>query len=146
MKKRRLSLLLVLALLLVSCGDVTADPKRDETSGETTPAETTAPEGDGLPDVKFDGWELKILNYTEGSLSWCNTRILVEEQTGDVLDDAIYERNANLEDRFDFKFVVDEVDDVPSKVSQNVLAGDNSYYIYAMQEGTSGAFLPYTLD
>ena len=146
MKKRRLSILLVLALLLVSCGDGAADPKREETSGDTTPDETTAPEGDGLPDVKFDGWELKILNYTEDSLSWCNTRILVDEQTGDVLDDAIYERNTSLEDRFDFKFVVDEVDNVPSKVGQNVLAGDNSYYIYAMFEGSSSAYLPYTLD
>ena len=145
--KKITALMILFSLLLTSCGSENPE-SADTTPDATTPEETTVQDGDGLPDVKFDGWELKILNYTEDSLTWCNTRIIVEEQTGDILDDAIYERNATLEERFNFRFAVDEdgQNEVAEKIKQNVLAGDNSYYIYAMGEGSSSGFIPYTLD
>ena len=145
MKKQALTFLLIVAILSVSCGSETVKPD-DGTTGGTTPEVTTEPEGDGLPEVKMDGWEMRVLNYTEDSLSWVNTRIIVEEQSGDVLDDAIYERNTSLEERFDFRIMTDEVDRVQDRISQNVLAGDDSYDIYVMQEGLSASYLPYTLD
>lgn len=145
MKKQALTFLLIAALLSVSCGTETVKPD-DGTTGGTTPEVTTVPEGDGLPEMKMDGWEMRVLNYTEDSLSWVNTRIIVEEQSGDVLDDAIYERNTSLEERFDFRIMTDEVDRVQDRISQNVLAGDDSYDIYVMQEGLSASYLPYTLD
>lgn len=145
MKKQALTFLLIAAILCVSCGSETVEPD-DGTTGGTTPEVTTVPEGDGLPEMKMDGWEMRVLNYTEDSLSWVNTRIIVEEQSGDVLDDAIYERNTSLEERFDFRIVTDEVDRVQDRISQNVLAGDDSYDIYVMQEGLSASYLPYTLD
>lgn len=147
MKKQALTFLLIAALLSVSCGSETVKPD-DGTTGGTTPEVTTEPEGDGLPEVKMDGWEMRVLNYTEDSLSWVNTRIIVEEQSGDVLDDAIYERNTSLEERFDFRIVTDEVGqfDVSAAVAKNVLAGDDSYDIYVMSEGMSASYLPYTLD
>ena len=145
MKKQALTFLLIAATLSVSCGSETVKPD-DGTTGGTTPEVTTEPEGDGLPEMKMDGWEMRVLNYTEGSLSWVNTRIIVGEQSGDVLDDAIYERNTSLEERFDFRIMTDEVDRVQDRISQNVLAGDDSYDIYVMQEGLSASYLPYTLD
>lgn len=147
MKKQALTFLLIAALLSVSCGTETVKPD-DGTTGGTTPEVTTVPEGDGLPEMKMDGWEMRVLNYTEDSLSWVNTRIIVEEQSGDVLDDAIYERNTSLEERFDFRIVTDEVGqfDVSAAVAKNVLAGDDSYDIYVMSEGMSASYLPYTLD
>ena len=48
------------------------------------------------PELDLDGWELAILNYDETQLTWANTRILVDEADGDILNDALYKRNSEL--------------------------------------------------
>lgn len=145
MKKQALTLALAMALLAVSCGSETVEPEVT-TAKETTEEVTTEPEGDGLPDADMEGWELSILNFDESWLTWANTRIIVDEQTGDVLDDAIYKRNSSLEERFNFKLCVDEVGNVTGYIAQNVLAGDDTYDIYTMGEGSSADYIPYALD
>lgn len=150
MNVRSLSILLLLSLsisLIAACGE-DAEPNAASTTGTdvTEPETETEPEGDRLPDTDMQGWELSILNFDESWLTWANTRILVDEQTGDVLNDAIHERNAGLQERFNCQLKVDEVRNVGDHISKFVLAGDDSYDIYAMQEGQTNNYLPYTMD
>ncbi len=94
---------LFLALLLcvsglASCGgeDTAAPEAEGETIAETV-AETeeeTAYAADYLPDVTYEGYEYRIIEYEEYLLHQ-------EELTGSVIDDAIYQRNMLAEERFD---------------------------------------------
>ena len=79
----------------------------------------------------MEGWELAILNPTVDSLSWANTRIIMEELNGDVLNDAFFNRNQMLMEKYNFVLKVDEVNHYqnPTILQTNVLAGDDAYQI-----------------
>ena len=111
MKNRRISALMLTAAILASavitasCGD--SDTKAPSGNDVTTGAETVDPyEGwllDDLPsDLKFDGETFTIFfghpldNY------------IMEEETGDPVDDAVYKRNAAVQERFGIKLVMEK--------------------------------------
>ena len=79
----------------------------------------------------MEGWELAILNPTVDSLSWANTRIIMEELNGDVLNDAFFNRNQMLMEKYNFVLKVDEINhyQIPTILQTNVLAGDDAYQI-----------------
>ena len=64
---------------------------------ETAPEETEIP--DNLPSVKYDGAEFRI--YTRECCPSHKDGVYMPEQTGEVVSDAIYERNLTVEERFD---------------------------------------------
>ena len=131
MKNSRRLLCLVLALMTLaasSCG-----------GGETNPETTTEPEGqtttvpeetgrdsipDNLPAETFGGDTFTIA--TETNMSW---QILQEESNGDVVNDAIYERNLAVEDRFKVKLEVvhDTYLEIGKKVVASIQAGDDDF-------------------
>ena len=115
MKKRLLSLLLLVSMLAstVSCSGGTEETPAS--SGETpsavteetvaedaeTEAEETEPEvplTDGLPEKNMDGYTFNILNYKAENLSWANTRIFAEEMNGEAVNDAMFERESTIEE------------------------------------------------
>lgn len=149
--KKQISLLLTLAIFasLVSCGGTPSGTSGTETSSGTDGqgADTTAAETEYAPEVvNLDGYEMTVMNYDLSWLTWANTRILVDEETGDVLEDAIYKRNKKIEEMYNFTIKVDEVGNVADVISKLVQSGDSTYDIYAQQEGASGSFLPYISD
>ena len=149
--KRRISFavlcLFLLSLLSCASSNETYEVKAGSTDGVTESTETSSmPEGDGLPELDLDGWELAILNYDETQLTWANTRILVDEADGDILNDALYKRNSELMERFNFTLRVDEVANVIDHIKNYVSAGDDTYDIYVMQEGQLLGYMPYILD
>ena len=84
-----LSLLLLLQPVLFACSEA-ADTAVESTdaAAATTPVETDRSEiSDNLPDVDYDGAEFNILCRTEWAYEFD-----VEEQTGDLVSDAIYDR------------------------------------------------------
>lgn len=123
MKKRITSILLALLLAsssfaLFSCGE--NEVNQDETDGGTaTSGGTEAPDEseseevvaasiadrlavpDDLPDVDYDGEEIRFMTKTpdDGSYSYLY-EIAVEDLTGDACNDAVYKRNINLMERF----------------------------------------------
>lgn len=138
--KRYITLMLASALVLsaVSCG---SDSKgNDETTtsdaGTTAADETTAPEEtDGLPEKNMDGFELKINHFDGTWLSWALTTLDVESETGDRLDDAIYKRNRNMEDRFNCKISVTGQEIIENKdIQTEVMAGDSNYDVWFMYD------------
>ena len=102
MNKRIISILLALLLTapaLFSCGT-------SETATETT-ADTIAPETETeklypVYNMTFDGADFNIVFYDAvKACAWGNTipcDIAVEELTGDALSDAVYNRNAAMEE------------------------------------------------
>ena len=138
--KRYITLMLASALVLsaVSCG---SDSKgNDETTtsdaGTTAADETTAPEEtDGLPEKDMDGFELKINHFDGTWLSWAMTTLDAESETGDRLNDAIYMRNRNMEDRYNCKISVTGQETIWNKdIQAEVMAGDNNYDVWFMYD------------
>lgn len=99
---RKFSFVFALLMLAsaVSCGS-SADTEKDDTSGNTeestTGEETEKTVTDDLGDIRFDGEEFNIY------LAYPIETMDIEEETGDNVDDAIYERNRAVEERLGIK-------------------------------------------
>ncbi len=101
MKKLALLMtLLMLAANLAACGESTTtetqSPNADTAAVETQPVETEIP--DDLPDMDYAGAEFRI--YTRECCEKHKDGVYMPEQTGDVVDDAVYNRNLTVEERF----------------------------------------------
>lgn len=142
--KKLITLLLCLSLSLAAAGCASGASKSgDATSaaGSAT-AETSAGETekklsiyeqrqlvkDGLPEKDY-----KAANITIAADSFCQDGFYIEELTGDVVGDAVYERNKAVEDRFNVKLVykIDTWKNSSKNVSNSVLAGEDAYQIVA---------------
>ncbi len=104
MKHTKLLAILMAILLtstaMASCGGTTAETTADTAS--TTAAAETEPEltkhvADYLPDKDYAGYEYRIVEYEEWPAH-------VDEPSGDVVDDAIYQRNALIEETYNIAF------------------------------------------
>ncbi len=134
MKKQILTALLA-ALLLSSCGNAATEttPSEGENAAdavETAPAETEPlkllPE---LPDSDFQDYTFTILTRGQYNSHWCSKDAFAEELTGEPINDAVYNRNAAMGEKYGF--VVAEAtgdsEDPSSFVKQAVQAGDDIY-------------------
>ncbi len=81
-----------------------------------------------IPDVKYDGYEFKILGGKIASTSYAvQEEIFAEEQNGEPLNDALYDRNKMVEDKLGVTIVKIESDNVASDMSKSVMAADEAY-------------------
>ena len=112
--KTKLSLILAMLMLasaaLTACSDagtdntdasgdttVTDTPSADEeTEAETDALDARAAIPDDLPEMNFDGRNFIIL----GSEPGCTQYITVEELNGEVVNDAVFQRNLTIEERY----------------------------------------------
>ena len=130
MKSTRI-IALLLALLTASsvgCGE-SADTNEttDTTTAASTSDETTsdAPE---LPDEDYEGYEFRILTRIEGWGIYNNENLVVEEENGEILNDAIYTRNRTVEERFNINLTqITTTNDIGNEISATVMAGDDAY-------------------
>ena len=153
MKKYRTVLLIVfsiLCLLLMSCQDDT--PIVIAADSGTTIIETEIVEevSDNLPTFDFDKREIRILSGLHGT--YPVSTFSVEEQTGDLLDDILYERNIKIEERFNVVFneiVMKDIFNVNDQIKNTTYAGEDAYDIammidrYALRAGMDGQLLSY---
>ncbi len=135
--KRTLSVLLVcltILPLLAACGGADADvvPENTrliETAAETA-AETTADRSavDDLPELDYDGSSFHVRSVTYDPQSYL-TLFDLEEQSGDVVQDALYMRNRIIEERLNIVFVSSEDTYTENYKMLNsvALAGDSSF-------------------
>ena len=124
---------------LASCGGDQPSAVQTGTvvGGDTTaPAETAVQYGDALPeDLDFGGKEFRAASYTGGNLTnadgWFNY-FEVEETNGDILNDAAFARNAEVEERLNVKikcYEIGEWGQVLNTMQKSITAGDDAYDI-----------------
>lgn len=126
-----LLLIAVILSVLVSCGSKNeAANETAVTSGDTiAETEVTTSIYDDLPTGDYGGYNFRILN------NWSNfayTSFGEEGLTGEVLDDAIYERNTVVAELLNITFEIQQLrwDDNDTALKKSVLANDDAYDIY----------------
>ncbi len=118
MKSIKLISTLLLCAMLVGCGEAaTSGGTSDTTAADTTAADTTTvvettAETPDIPEgTDFGGYDFRVI--ARGVGKWACTDIYAESETGEVLNDAVYNRNVKVEDQLGIK------------ISQNTVASDN---------------------
>ena len=101
MKKIRSAVaLLIFAAMLAGCGQTPSSGS--ETTDVTAPSDTTEEVTEyayPYPDTGYGGEEFGILNMADMYTMHCG--ILRDELNGDVLNDAVFNRNKLIETKFD---------------------------------------------
>ncbi len=145
--KKAISTALLTAIILssVSCGGTPSDA--DVTTGADTGTDSEAPETsvyDLLPKSDLGGTEIKIFGYGAGGYNYVDSEAFEAEQTGEPIDDAIYQRNIDTENRLGVKLVWDHSfseRDSLSTYNQSVLSGDDLCDIYVMKAIYAGTLI-----
>ncbi len=153
--KRTLSLVLALLLLVsaTACGNTSEQTPVSADNPVSAPAEeaaeeTEAPETeltDNLPEKDYEGRAVQLLTSAEQWQEFYNS-----EQTGEVMDDAVYERNLAVEDRFGVKLnyqvfngYTAGMDAVKTALSGSVMSGGGDYDLLV---GSSSYIIPLVAD
>ena len=144
MKKHMLTLLLAALLCssaLTACADTETEPSSGSTdvpAAEETAAETAPEEeydslearklvDDGLGEKDLGGAEFRML-YQEryGEFQYA------EELTGDALNDAVYQRNLDVEERFNAVIVHNHgaEEQLAMDIRNSVMSGNDEYDLY----------------
>lgn len=128
-----MTLAAILAVGTMSCGGETSTKDKGNDTGTTSAADTTS-EYD-YPDENFGGYEFTFFNADKQY--GCYIRLDFEEQTGESLDDAVYNRNSRIEDRFNIKISEYQADgstawatsqaEMCNQIARMVMAGDCDY-------------------
>ena len=128
--KRRLTMAILLLTLVAqtfSCGGT--DKPSDTTDGTPSEDTTVAPATmlDSLADVNYNGYEFNIF----GALQWVGSDYFYrDEETGDVIEDAVFKRNRTVEERYnvDLKFsLIDDYNDSVKTLRTYIESGDDTY-------------------
>ena len=144
MNKRKRILAVLLAAVIVSsitsCGgsgdaDVTSANDSNGSTGETTanPYDSNGFLLDSLPDdLNFGGRKVTILGWDH----YEEVEFYTEEQTGDIVNDAYYQRNLGVEDRLNVKLeflegITRGSNDFRQKINNSVMSGSGEYDIVA---------------
>ncbi|MBQ8402572.1 MAG: extracellular solute-binding protein, partial [Clostridia bacterium] len=137
--QRGSSLLLALACLLslAACGEGSAETEAAETTADTAvTAETTEPElKDNLPALDYAGADMRILHF--GSENAALKDAMGDDAGGDIVSDAVYNRNLQVEERLNIKFTwtagSSDWGGYPNEVANMVLGGDCPYEMVFME-------------
>lgn len=110
MNKRIPTLLLatLMASSVIACASDTPGTTDTTASAASTTADTTPAETEltpDLPDVRFDGTELIIIHNPAVQNYYYEPWIYAENINGDIINDAVYKRNAVIEDKYGVEIV-----------------------------------------
>ena len=127
MKNKCWLILFLIAVMLTSsaCGGETVPSAEDTTASETL-AETETEQVFTLPEADYNGEEFTFLN---GNVSYTYASVVATEQTGETMNDAIYQRNSAVEERYNIKIGEVITNDPQADYKQSVTTGDNSFDI-----------------
>ena len=136
--KKLISVILLASMLIaaISCSAPESDSGNNvsDTTAETTLTEDTNEEviKPDLPEVTYDGYEFRVFaRGDEASPHWqVYTNIYTEEMTGEPLNDAVYNRNREVEEQYDIKITAvasNGTTESANEISKWILAGDDAY-------------------
>ncbi len=134
MKKRRILSALLAAIMLSAlpgCGntaeETTAAPT-DTTAAEVVETEETRLKPD-LPEKDFGGHEFTMLTKGPNDGHWFSQDAYAEELTGEPINDAVYNRNIAVGERYNFTVaeMFGDTNDPSALAKQAIQAGDDLY-------------------
>lgn len=140
---KRLTALLLTVLMLASCAsspDETADENNSAVQNDTAEAAISEDEetelSDGLPDTDMEGFTLTFYHHDQTWLGWALNTMEAEEMNGERLNDAIYERNVAIEDRFNcnLAFQICQSRISTAEVDQLAMSADDSYDVVMLYD------------
>lgn len=158
MKKRILALILASLMLLsaTACSDAGTNDEgpveTTPTSADNTASDETAPEEPevtvNLPDKTYDGEEVMFLTSLSVGYDWYTSyEIYAAELNGELINDAVFQRNATIEDRLDIKIAETKLPDCHVTAKESITAGDDQFdvimpYLHnAMSMAVEGSML-----
>ena len=132
--KRRLAAALAAMTILPTAFGLTSCGKNPETPIDTSAnEEETLSSEDALyadlPTEDFGGYEFNVLQYKEETAA---TSTVLNEQTGNPIEDKIYERAVAVEDRLNMKFVnnLDTLSGVVATLRNCIAGGMDEYDVF----------------
>jgi len=155
--KRLLCFALAVLMLIpsVACAD-NSESKDKNDSGSVSV--TTAPtqnddvnyEPDELPELDFGGEKVTLLtsDSEEGTLSFHETSLTVEDLNSNVLNDSIYNRELYVEERLGVEIYNAKSDELTNEIEKNYMSGEGLYdaYIGDNAELSKYVFYDHLLD
>ena len=155
---------LMLAVMFISLGFLVSCDKNPQDSNNNinnTPVTTLDDDSLGedeeentvsvpnLPDTNWGGQSITFLVRGPDFVEWESQDIYAEEEIGEPVNDAVYRRNAILEDRYNF--IVNQFGaggDIQSRAERSIRSGSNDYQIFMCntQETNNLALRGYLAD
>ncbi len=133
--KNTLLITVVIIVSVVFCSCSGADTPSAETAApastsvESTTAAETLPEPK-LPDVKYNGEAVNFLVRGEKAQPTNGSHeIYAEEENGEAINDAVFRRNAYVEDKYDVKITETAADDTVEAVRSSVQSADQAFRV-----------------
>lgn len=132
---------------LFSCGEA-AEVSSPASNPETTaPAEEIVTEGEttesfdpGLPEQDYGGSTFTILTKGVAAYNeWGEVSIWTESENGEVVNDAIYDRNRQIEETYNIVIAEYQSGSPANDIKKSVSAGDNAYQLVMPAFGDSGS-------
>ena len=128
MRKMSLFLAALLAVMsAVSCGSEGTPDTTALSGSETTTEASEVDYLETLPEVNYDGYEFRIIAQ---SYDQRPNLPLADEETGEVLNDALYARNVKTAEKYGFRLSDTELPDPKTTMEQQCLAGDSEYDLF----------------
>ncbi|MGI6743174.1 MAG: hypothetical protein ACOX4O_05860 [Eubacteriales bacterium] len=119
----------ILTAIIAGCGSEGNEPDATAALAETTAEtaeETTDSDEPDLPDIDLEGKEYQFL-VRFGSNAYNDFWVYVEEMNGEVVNDAVFERNRAVEERFNINITAVLTPEPNDYATKSVLAGDDSF-------------------
>ena len=151
-KKRVLAVLLCVLLCMsciVSCSDSTSSDDTDasaaggqdvvnptEMEKEENSADTEERIEPNLPDTTYGGYSFRMLGKGDSMVHWQSKDLTAEELNGEPINDAVFNRNSVISERYDVKFVEIDVADYFSQqteIARSAQSGTDEYDIATLK-------------
>jgi len=139
--KQKLCMILALLMMAGTLGSCAGNDKTNETvktgnEPDIQQKDQSGGENDTEPDeeelnapeiVNMEGKSLTILNSKPENFNWANTLVCVDETNGEVLNDALYNRERRVEELYNCSIGEQAEADVSGTFSTSVFAGDTPF-------------------
>ena len=152
MKRNRIVACLLIFLILAQaalCGCSNAGAGKGEaepntaptvSSNSDTPAEETRIDP-GLPERDFGGYDFRMLGKGTSNSHWKSQDLTAEELTGDAINDAVYQRNALVSERYKVNFVEYAVEDYFNQGQEFTNSADDYDIATLKPDGVVSSFI-----
>ena len=128
----------ILFALLASCAESSQkdnDPQNTNLSAENSETETETDARQAIlnlykaPNADYNGDEFKMQLRQFSNDSWGSSDVIIEEESGDVVDDAIYMRNLEVETALNIKLIPIYVnyDSQVKSLRTSIMSGDGAF-------------------